>query len=715
MKKTSLALSTNYNRSPLLTAEEKNGLYEVQAMPQRTGYTPLHVRSLRHLLWPLLDAADRLNIHPSIVSPLLRQICSAMLWLNKPYWGWSAEEWKRAISLCPNAQQIIGAMIGVAYVLCDLRKVYIFPKFQQYTLACKLFGKAVVDEQLKLAEEKFLSIGYYPTRQGYGLRSALCLLFLMNESALLRDITWDSLVELREQTPSKETAAMVFKVANVLYNLKFLNRRFEPAKRGANPTLTTGVPTAWVKLVAIWRDKSLLTQKVREDNYRELLMMGRMMADLHPEVKHPNDWTIEIVQDAMVRIKRLKVGDYVGTLKHINPEKVGKESEATTKVGFIGALKRFFVDLQEWKLIEMNFNPERAFRLSKDLLNQLEADPRNIEEVVWLKLLDTVLSLTNEQIKEQLPQKGIIYPPELVRALCFGFVFSALRRNELHRLPIKSVWWYSESKTLTGDEAEMPDDTECELYIPPSKWRGEYKRPIPMLLGQALEKWEKVRPAQAPLVDKKTGQLVEYLFQYRGKLIGEQFTNKKLIPMLCKLAGVPDGDERGKYTLHRGRATLATLYAAAGMDIYDVQHLLGHKGIGSVKRYVRVQSKKINEAVKKADLVSRAHRNLDALQNKQAIQPGQEGEYLDVVLGYCKNSYGVNCAHYYACNRCDFFAPKEDAVPYLEQAKTNLLQKQASGTLTDDELTKVEEAIEVVDRLTMKLRNKPVRIQGLKK
>ena len=72
-----------YNRSPILTPEEKNGLRQVQAMPHRTGHSPLHVRSIRRLMLPLLDAMDVLNIHQSVVSRLIRQICPAMLWLNK--------------------------------------------------------------------------------------------------------------------------------------------------------------------------------------------------------------------------------------------------------------------------------------------------------------------------------------------------------------------------------------------------------------------------------------------------------------------------------------------------------------------------------------------------------------------------------------------------------------------------------------------------------
>ena len=54
--------------------------------------------------------------------------------------------------------------------------------------------------------------------------------------------------------------------------------------------------------------------------------------------------------------------------------------------------------------------------------------------------------------------------------------------------------------------------------------------------------WEKIRPAQLVAADPKTGEMVHYLFCYRGLRLGASYLNKVLIPLLCRKAGVPESD-----------------------------------------------------------------------------------------------------------------------------------------------------------------------------
>jgi hypothetical protein len=49
---------------------------------------------------------------------------------------------------------------------------------------------------------------------------------------------------------------------------------------------------------------------------------------------------------------------------------------------------------------------------------------------------------------------------------------------------------------------------------------------------------------QPKLGDKKTGELVDFLFVHRTKPLGECFLNKNLIPKLCRKAGVPQYEVR---------------------------------------------------------------------------------------------------------------------------------------------------------------------------
>ena len=66
-----------------------------------------------------------------------------------------------------------------------------------------------------------------------------------------------------------------------------------------------------------------------------------------------------------------------------------------------------------------------------------------------------------------------------------------------------------------------------------------------------VEAWEQLRPTQPPMLDAKAAEKVQYLFAHRGRLLGMAFLNATLIPLLCRKAGVPEADARGKLTSHR--------------------------------------------------------------------------------------------------------------------------------------------------------------------
>ena len=59
--------------------------------------------------------------------------------------------------------------------------------------------------------------------------------------------------------------------------------------------------------------------------------------------------------------------------------------------------------------------------------------------------------------------------------------------------------------------------------------------------------------------------------------------NLRLIPLLCRKAGVPLADARGRITSHRARATIATqLYnAKEPMTLFELRQIFGlHEGLG---------------------------------------------------------------------------------------------------------------------------------------
>ncbi len=99
------------------------------------------------------------------------------------------------------------------------------------------------------------------------------------------------------------------------------------------------------------------------------------------------------------------------------------------------------------------------------------------------------------------------------------------------------------------------------------------------MLGRAIEAWERVRPAQPPLLGLKTGEAVNLLFACHAYPVAKTYINATIIPMLCRKAGVSPSDVRGQIASHRARATIARqLYnAKEPMTLFELQAWLGHR------------------------------------------------------------------------------------------------------------------------------------------
>src|SRR5260370_1844044 len=126
-------------------------------------------------------------------------------------------------------------------------------------------------------------------------------------------------------------------------------------------------------------------------------------------------------------------------------------------------------------------------------------------------------------------------------------MFAGLRGDEIRRLRVGCVRWQQENCSSV-----------CFLDVPVNKTGAAFTKPVDMVVGEAINAWEKVRPAQAKLCDSKTGEMVDFLFLHRMKHLGPYYLNLGLIPRLCKKAGGPQRDLRGKVTSHRPRPTTPT-------------------------------------------------------------------------------------------------------------------------------------------------------------
>ena len=92
------------------------------------------------------------------------------------------------------------------------------------------------------------------------------------------------------------------------------------------------------------------------------------------------------------------------------------------------------------------------------------------------------------------------------------------------------------------------------VLLPDVSWiwvyeaRGPGRRPSDQRLGKGS--------ADSPkLCDPKTGEMVDFLFLCRMRQLATNYLNPHLIPRLCRKAGVPQQDLRGRITSHRARST----------------------------------------------------------------------------------------------------------------------------------------------------------------
>jgi hypothetical protein len=248
-----------------------------------------------------------------------------------------------------------------------------------------------------------------------------------------------------------------------------------------------------------------------------------------------------------------------------------------------------------------------------------------------------------------------------------------------------------------------------------NKTATAFTKPVDPLAGDAIERWEAIRPTHPKFTDQKTGELVDLLFCFRGETLSPKYINRVLVPLLCRKAGVPREDVRGAITGHRARATIATqLYNAKDpMTLFELQAWLGHSSPSSTQHYARITPLTLTKAYTDAGYFARNVRTIEVLLDRDAITSGQVGteggpfEFYDLGHGYCSYSFFEQCPHRMACARCDFYIPKPSSQADLLEAKDGLQRMLVEIPLTEDERAAVEGDEAAVDRLLVRLADTP--------
>ncbi len=707
---------TRYDRTPTLSPSEAVALraLEEQVRDWRRPRTRRSAwRTLARLTRPLGDVLGTLSTPTAHQRRSANAAVAAILRMcaveRAPYWAWSPATWVQVLGATQAGfhaahpswvdRQVRHYLIALAYLLDCFTDLWQLGNYKRLALAEKIFGAA----RIRAAVDRLATVlggwGYQNAQQGRAFPRVLCEIFLLNRSPRLGDLTPAVLDELRA-TARQEKRTHLFQVQRALAALGLMAAPDAPVVPRA---IIEGVAATWIAWGHRWESTSTLTPSTRHHVRGCVLKAGRWLQVEHPTITEPAAWTRELCAAYVAAIDRMRVGDFAQRCGPLR-DRLGQPLSARSKEGYLGATRQFFRDCQEWGWIPRRFDPSRALATPRAVKALIGPIPRVIADDLWAKLLWAGLNLTDADLVTSRHARNC-YPVELVRALAVTWLFGGLRSDEIVRLRVGCVRWQPRA-----DGA----DRVCLLDVPAHKTGAPFTKPVDPLVGQAIEAWEAVRPAQPRLLDLRTGELVTLLFCLRAKRIARDYFNQALIPALCRKAGVPRDDARGRITSHRARSTIASqLYnAKEPMTLFELQAWLGHRSPQSTQHDTQITPTRLAQAYVDAGYFTRNLRTIEVLIDRDAVQSGAATsgtpwQYFDLGHGYCTYNFFEQCPHRMACARCDFYLPKASTHAQLFEARGHLQQMLTTIPLTEPERAAVEDGAAAVAQLLDRLADTP--------
>lgn len=710
-----------YDRSPTLTREERSELAPLVRNPWTTWqWPPARIQKLSRLVRPVFDVAALTAAFPSARATLLKIVLYETGKRQKTFWGWTPVQWSQ--TLCESRSQFIRRfgegnwkvdharihLFALAYLFGFVTAFRGFKRPLYSILAKKVFGRDRSEEAIKRVAMVIKAWGYERHYVGDRIRARLCEAMLLHRSPRLEDMTLEGLVALRDSYRSHDNRSSVHVLSRVLMALGIIDgtvpRGIVDSNQRRETGLTDGITPEWVRCVERWRDTSTIGFRTRRNSCYHLLKAGRWMTEVHPEATSPRLWTRDLAAQYVAEVCRMTVGRWTnGQHKHYS---FGKPLSAVARASHIDSLRRFFRDCQEWEWIPRKFDPGRCFAVPRSIKALIAPNPRVISDDVWAKLLWAGLNLEERDLIGSAAVR-YRYPIQMVRALTLVWLFAGLRGNEICRLRVGCVRW----NNPVGGSSDTK--TICFLDVPVNKTNTAFTKPVDHLVGEAVEEWERVRPAQPALLDPKTGELVHFLFSYRTYHLGQYFLNRTLIPAVCRKAGVPHQDARGNITSHRARSTIASqlFNAKDPMSLFELQEWLGHRTPTATQYYAKIMPTKMASSYKDADYFQRNLRLVEVLIDQDVVKTGaathQPWKFYDLGHGYCTYDFFDQCPHRMACAKCSFYRPKGSAQAQLLEGKSNLLRMRQEIPLREEEVAAVDEGVAAMDKLLAQLSDVP--------
>ena len=667
---------------------------------------------------------DRSDVHLRAAAHATGIILQHCADTGQAYWAWTAWDWARLAGsgsrefldsqALPTETAVRPFLVALAYLLAGFTDFQHLGMFNRLHLARLVFGAGAVEAATGEATAVLDRWGYRSqVRDGeYKLPGVLGQALLINRSPRLADLTTGAFTRLlaHPSASGRQHQATLYALQRVVASLGYCD---PPVRTGYNhaPGIE-GTDPAWAGWAERWHATSPLTPKVRAIIRTIIAKAGRWLAAEHPGITEPGQWTRETCAAWVAAVDRMAVGDYVQRRDHLHG-RAGKPVSPRTKAHILMATRTFFRDGQEWEWFPRRFDPSRALAVPRSVGALIGTDPRVIADDVWAKLLWAGLNIEAADLPGT--SAGSYYPMELIRALTLTWLFSGLRSDEISRLRTGCIRWQHDGLPISGNSREiLAEDAVCLLDVPVNKTGTAFTKPVDPIVGQAIEAWQALRPAQPPRLDRKTSEHADLLFSVRAHPVGKTYINRTIIPALCAKAGVPTADVRGNITSHRARSTIASqLYnAKEPMTLFELQAWLGHRTPTTTQHYAKITPNTLSKAYTEAGYFARNVRTIEVLLDRDAVASGSSAagepwQHYDLGHGYCAYTFFEQCPHRMACAKCDFYTPKNSSKAQLLEAKDNLQRMLASIPLTDEERAAVDDGQAALDSLLGRLADIP--------
>lgn len=720
-----------YDQNPILSQSEQLELERILPNLElgRKYKIQTTSRNLDRLLKPIIDVLRYTNIPILDISgySLLKLLLAEMYHREVSVWGLKETDWNDIICAnstifflrYPKAERSCRQyLMAIGYLLGGFKDIFAIGTFQKPSFAEKVFGKEWVFGAVKKICSEAVIWGYHLRRAEEDLPDLLCTALLVNRNPHIQSLTVECLNQLRNSVMSERLKKYLVLLSRILVSFGVIDTPLElKAGKGPwKPGALEGISPEWSNWCQRWINTSTLAPNTRRSLYGSLLRTGRWLAKVHPEITSPAQWTVELSYEFVAVVDQMKVGLWAHTTERFTPGIIGKPLSPRTKNTILGAVRIFFQDCQEWNWIPRAFDPHRVLSTPRSIRALIGPNPRAIADDVWAKLLWAGLNISPEDLPvfptslERCP----VYPLEMIRALAIVWLFCGLRSDEIIRLRLGCVRWQQNDIVVEEVNQILPKDTICWLDIPVNKTGTSFTKPVDLVVGEAITAWEKIRPKQPPILDNKNGEIVDYLFAYRGRRINKTYINRTIIPLLCKKGGVPANDARGNITTHRARSTIASqlFNSKEPMPLWDLKEWLGHRYIGSTEHYVKTTPTRLAKAYYKADYFKQNLRTIEVLIDKDAITSGSAANgqpwlFYDLGHGYCTYDFFDQCPHRMACAKCSFYLPKGSTKAQILEAKANLQRMMQEIPLTEEELAAVEDGLTAINKLCEKLSDIP--------